>query len=303
MLADVVVDRVGAGVGGQKVGCVGAIEELGDPVVGVGIGVVDPVGEAVLPLGVEAEKAVGRLIGQRVATGDFQLVEAPPSAVLDAAEQHRTIDRCGPVGIGGRGPESQLHPVGQLGRRQRSFQSGECGQPPVRFGGGIGGRKVEGFKLHGTAGRGRAERSSLPLTMRCGSGRSCHTDLRNLTITPRHARTALVGIRGCVGVGALFAPSATGKLMGIDAEENPAAPYLARLFGVRELFMVAPFALGASDDVIDFTLRCGVAVDSVDALAAVAAGVTKSLPTQAAVMAGLVATAAAGLGAFACTEL
>ncbi|MBK6310377.1 MAG: hypothetical protein IPF42_07245 [Candidatus Microthrix sp.] len=65
----------------------------------------------------------------------------------------------------------------------------------------------------------------------------------NLTITPRHARTALVGIRGCVGVGALFAPSATGKLMGIDAEENPAAPYLARLFGVRELFMVALFAL------------------------------------------------------------
>lgn len=125
----------------------------------------------------------------------------------------------------------------------------------------------------------------------------------NLTITLLHARTALVGIRGCVGVGALFAPSATGKLMGIDAEENPAAPYLARLFGVRELFMVAPFALGASDDVIDFTLRCGVAVDSVDALAAVAAGVTKSLPTQAAVMAGLVATAAAGLGAFACTEL
>ncbi|MBK6310378.1 MAG: hypothetical protein IPF42_07250 [Candidatus Microthrix sp.] len=46
-----------------------------------------------------------------------------------------------------------------------------------------------------------------------------------------------------------------------------------------------------------------MAVDSVDALAAVAAGVTKSLPTQAAVMAGLVATAAAGLGAFACTEL
>ncbi|MBK7167452.1 MAG: hypothetical protein IPH81_19970 [Candidatus Microthrix sp.] len=124
----------------------------------------------------------------------------------------------------------------------------------------------------------------------------------NLTITPRHARTALVGIRGCVGVGALVAPGATGKLMGIDAEENPAAPYLARLFGARELFMVAPFALGASDDVIDFTLRCGVAVDSVDALAAVAAGVTKSLPTQAAVMAGLVATAAAGLGAFACTE-
>ena len=137
----------------------------------------------------------------------------------------------------------------------------------------------------------------------------------NLTITPRHARTALVGIRGCVGVGALVAPGATGKLMGIDAEENPAAPYLARLFGARELFMVAPFAFGASDDVIDFALRCGVAVDSVDAmaarrsglpsiavLAALAAGVTKSLPPRAAVMAGLVATAAAGLGAFACTE-
>ena len=124
----------------------------------------------------------------------------------------------------------------------------------------------------------------------------------NLTITPRHARTALVGIRGCVGVGALVAPGATGKLMGIDAEENPAAPYLARLFGARELFMVAPFAFGASDDVIDFALRCGVAVDSVDAMAALAAGVTRSLRSRAAVMAGLVASAAAGLGALDCTE-
>ena len=124
----------------------------------------------------------------------------------------------------------------------------------------------------------------------------------NLTITPRHARTALVGIRSCVGIGALLAPRATGKLFGIEAEENPAGPYLLRLFGARELFMVAPFALGASDDVIDFALRCGVAVDGTDAVAAVVAGATNSLPNRAAIMAGLVATAAAGLGAFACTE-
>lgn len=125
----------------------------------------------------------------------------------------------------------------------------------------------------------------------------------NVTITPRHARNALVGIRSCIGVGALLAPRSTGTLFGIEAEKNPAAPYLARLFGARELFMVAPFAIGASDDVIDFALQCGVAVDSADALAAVAAGATNSLPKRAALMAGLVATAAAGLGAFACTEL
>lgn len=123
-----------------------------------------------------------------------------------------------------------------------------------------------------------------------------------LTITPRHARNALVGIRSCVGIGALLAPRATGKTFGIEAEENPAAPYLARLFGARELFMVAPFVLGAPDEVTDFALKCGVAVDSTDALAAVAAGVTSTLPKRAAVMAGLVAVVAAGLGAFACTE-
>jgi hypothetical protein len=99
------------------------------------------------------------------------------------------------------------------------------------------------------------------------------------------------------------APGATGKLMGIDAEENPRPlPTSLACSGRESCSWWRPFAFGASDDVIDFALRCGVAVDSVDAMAALAAGVTKSLPPRAAVMAGLVATAAAGLGAFACTE-
>lgn len=112
----------------------------------------------------------------------------------------------------------------------------------------------------------------------------------------------LVGIRSIVGIGSLVAPRKLGAVFGIDIENNEAAVYPLRLFGARELFMAAPFALGASDELTKFALQGGIAVDGADVLAAAAAGSTGALEKRSAAMAGAVAAVAVGLGIYACTE-
>ena len=118
----------------------------------------------------------------------------------------------------------------------------------------------------------------------------------------RDARKVLVGIRSCVGIGSLVAPRKLGALFGIDVKNNEAAIYPLRLFGARELFMTAPFVLGASDEVTSLALQGGIAVDAADVLAASAAGTTGVMDKRSAVMAGAVALAAVGLGIYACME-
>ncbi|MEL7210245.1 MAG: hypothetical protein AAGK32_18775 [Actinomycetota bacterium] len=118
-------------------------------------------------------------------------------------------------------------------------------------------------------------------------------------LTPAQARNALVAIRGSIGVFGLLFPRFTAKLFGIDAKANPAAVYMGRLFAVRELFMVAPFCMEDAEELQDFAIQAGVAVDAVDVVAAGAAGVSGSLPKRAALMAGLTAAAAVALGVIA----
>lgn len=112
------------------------------------------------------------------------------------------------------------------------------------------------------------------------------------------ARRTLAQIRLAIGIGALVAPRLTGKLFGIDAAANPASPYLARLFGARELFMAAPFLMPAPGlDEAELASRA-VPVDAVDAAAAFAAGLRGYLPWRAAVP----ATAAGVLGTWLGTQ-
>ena len=107
---------------------------------------------------------------------------------------------------------------------------------------------------------------------------------------PYTARTTLAGIRAGIGLGALVAPRLTGKLFGIDVAENPAAPYLARLFGARELYMASPFLMPAPGiDEQELAARA-VPVDAADALASLVAGLRGYLPWRAALP-----TAAAGM--------
>ena len=123
----------------------------------------------------------------------------------------------------------------------------------------------------------------------------------NISFSPRDARKVLVGIRSCVGVGSLVAPRKLGALFGVDVENNEAAIYPLRLFGARELFMAAPFVLGASEEINTLALQGGIAVDGADVLAATAAGATGGLEKRSAVMAGAVAVVAVGLGIYALT--
>lgn len=110
------------------------------------------------------------------------------------------------------------------------------------------------------------------------------------------ARRTLAQVRLAVGVGALVAPRVTGKLFGIDPAANPAAPYLARLFGARELFMAAPFLMPAPGlDEAELASRA-VPVDAADAAAALVAGLRGYLPWRAAIPATLAGALGTWLG-------
>src|SRR5437764_61462 len=54
----------------------------------------------------------------------------------------------------------------------------------------------------------------------------------------------LAGVRMAIGAGAWATPRLAGRLFGLDVAGNPQAPYLARLFGARDLAL-AWGALGA----------------------------------------------------------
>jgi hypothetical protein len=114
------------------------------------------------------------------------------------------------------------------------------------------------------------------------------------SMDPRSARTALAGIRAAVGLGAILAPRLTSTLLGIDPDANPAAPYLARIFGVRELYMASPFLMPAPGvDERELASRA-VPVDALDAVAAFAGGVGGYLPWRTA----LPAAAAGAFGTY-----
>lgn len=113
---------------------------------------------------------------------------------------------------------------------------------------------------------------------------------------PISARRSLAGLRAGLGVAALLAPRLTGKAFGVDAAANPAAVYLMRLFGARELFLAAPFLMPAPGlDEQELASRA-IPVDSADVFAALAAGLKGGLPWRAALPAAATAGAAVYLG-------
>jgi hypothetical protein len=105
----------------------------------------------------------------------------------------------------------------------------------------------------------------------------------------------LVGLRSAVGASAWLAPRLSGRLFGLDPAGNPQAPYLARLFGVRDVALA--FGLGTSSGVQrSMWLRIGIACDLADAAAGVLAGRRGELPKRATVLVTATALGAAALG-------
>jgi hypothetical protein len=77
-------------------------------------------------------------------------------------------------------------------------------------------------------------------------------------------------VRAVVGAAAWIAPRPSGKLFGLDSNSNPQAPYLGRLFGVRDVALAAG-TLGSEGEAQDRWLRAGIGCDIADAAAGIAA--------------------------------
>ncbi|HEY3727269.1 MAG TPA: hypothetical protein VGL51_08860 [Solirubrobacteraceae bacterium] len=106
----------------------------------------------------------------------------------------------------------------------------------------------------------------------------------------------LIRLRGVVGAGAWVAPRLSGRLFGLDVAGNPQAPYLGRLFGVRDVALAFGLASSAGPERAQW-LRVGIACDLADAAAGLLAARRGELPKLATVLVTTTALAAAGLGA------
>ncbi len=105
----------------------------------------------------------------------------------------------------------------------------------------------------------------------------------------------LSGIRLGVGVASYAAPTLTGKLFGLDTAANPQATLMARLFGVRDVALaVGTNATPGPQRAVWWQL--GIACDLCDAGAAYLAQRDGTIPRLTAVMVGVTALTAAGLG-------
>jgi hypothetical protein len=104
---------------------------------------------------------------------------------------------------------------------------------------------------------------------------------------------ALGALRIAVGLISWLAPNLAGRLFGLDVDSNPQAPYLARLFGVRDLVLgVGTIAATGADR--KRWLVAGLVCDTADAAAAGLGHRDGYLP--AATTALLTAPALAGVG-------
>jgi hypothetical protein len=106
---------------------------------------------------------------------------------------------------------------------------------------------------------------------------------------------ALVGTRAAVGVSSWVAPGLAGRAFGLDVANNPQAPYLARLFGVRDV-VLGVGVKQTSGEARRFWLKLGVACDVADAAAGMISARDGSLPKLSAALVTATAVAAAGLG-------
>lgn len=107
---------------------------------------------------------------------------------------------------------------------------------------------------------------------------------------------SLAGLRMAIGTSAWATPRLAGKAFGLDSDGNPQSPYLARLFGIRDLALGVG-ALTTSGEARRQWLMLGMVCDAADAAAGVMAGRAGYLPKLPTVLVTGVALVAAGMGA------
>ena len=107
---------------------------------------------------------------------------------------------------------------------------------------------------------------------------------------------SLAGVRVAIGTSAWATPRLAGKAFGLDADGNPQSPYLARLFGIRDLALGIG-ALTTTGESRRRWLTLGLLCDAADAAAGVMAGRAGYLPKVPTVLVTGTALLAVGLGA------
>jgi hypothetical protein len=103
------------------------------------------------------------------------------------------------------------------------------------------------------------------------------------------AATAIAAGRVAVGAAAYLAPNLSGRLFGLDPDNNPQASYIGRLFGARDVALGAG-VLRSPRKQKDAWVAAGMACDVADVGAGALAGIRGTLPPSAAAM--VTATAA-----------
>jgi hypothetical protein len=112
---------------------------------------------------------------------------------------------------------------------------------------------------------------------------------------------ALAGLRIAIGLASWATPRVAGRIFGLDAEGNPQAPYLARLFGARDVAL-GWGALSSEGDTRRQWLFAGLACDIADAVAGLAGGRGGYLPKLTSGLVTGTALSAAALGGAALNE-
>jgi hypothetical protein len=113
--------------------------------------------------------------------------------------------------------------------------------------------------------------------------------------------TTLAGLRLAVGISSWATPRLAGKAFGLDATANPQSPYLARLFGARDVALGYGL-LTTTGETQRQWLAIGAACDVADAVAGVAATRGGYLPKLSGFAVTATALAATALGLAALRE-
>jgi hypothetical protein len=103
-------------------------------------------------------------------------------------------------------------------------------------------------------------------------------------------------IRLGVGAAAWLTPRLAGKAFMLDTAGNPQSPYLARLFGIRDVAL-AYGTTNSTGDARRTWLTAGLACDIADTLAAIAGGRAGYLSRTQTILLAAPAIAATALGA------
>lgn len=105
----------------------------------------------------------------------------------------------------------------------------------------------------------------------------------------------LIGVRVSIGAGAWLAPRLAGRLFGLDPVANPQLPYLARLFGVRDVALGAGVGLSAGH-ARRVWLQLGILCDAADGVAGLLAGRNREISKLSTALVTTPALVGIGLG-------